>query len=196
MTWPSGTSGRFCTMAATGFRTMSSQIAHESAWTIVVFYPANSLMHQVSHWAIRYPAYDFTLCFARSLPEIQNALPRAAISIVDATEDPVRAMAAFTQALSALEADCVTVYTETMYEGLELFVRIRGVPLLLGPISDAPWEEQLKKMLQSAGRAHPCGFLMQQYTQIDGGIPEAWLRKRRLQTSLTKKLRRLFHERR
>jgi hypothetical protein len=175
---------------------MRSQDSKESAPTIAVFYPANSLMHQVANWAVRYPAFDFTLSFPKSLHEIRSVLRRTAITIVDATEDPVRAMAAFTQAIAVLEADCVAVYTETMHEGLELFVRARGAPLLFGPVSDAPWEEQLQKMLQSAARLHPCGLLAQGHTKTDGGIPQAWLRKHRLQKSLTTRLAKFFHERR
>jgi hypothetical protein len=175
---------------------MRSPLPEQSAPAIAVFYPGNSLMHQVSNWAIRYPAYDFTLCFAQSLHEIRSVLRRTAITIVDATEDPAWAVTAFTQALAALEADCVTVYTETMHEGLELFVRVRGAPLLFGPIGDTPWEEQLARMVRSAGRLQPGGFLAQRHTEADGGPPPAWLRKHRLQTSLTRRLLKFFQERR
>ena len=174
---------------------MTSQVTKESAPAITVFYPANSLMHQVSHWAVRYPACDFTLSFAQSLHEIRSVLRRTAVTIVDATEDPARAMAAFVQAIAALEVECVAVYTETMHEGLEVFVRVRGAPLLLGPMSDAPWRQQLEKMLQSAARIYPDGFLAHRHTKTNGGVPQAWLRKRRLQTSLTTRLLKYFHER-
>jgi len=175
---------------------MTKQVPRESARVITVFYPVNSLMHQVSHWAVRYPACDFTLSFAQSLHEIRSVLRRTAVTIVDATEDPARAMAAFAQAIAALEAECVAVYTEAMHEGLELFVRVRGVPLLLGPMSDAPWEAQLEKMLQSAARIRLDGFLAPRYTKANGGIPQAWLRKHRRQTSLTTRLLKFFPERR
>ena len=175
---------------------MKSQPLKKSAPEIAVFYPGNSLMHQVSNWAIRYPALEFALSFAQSLHEIRSVLRCTAITIVDASEDPVQAMSAFSQALTALEADRVAVYTETMHEGLELFVRVRGASLLLGPMSDAPWEDQLEKMLESAGRMCRFGFLTQQYTETDGGLPQAWLWKYRLQTPFTKRLLKFFHERR
>ncbi len=175
---------------------MKSQPPKKSGPEIAVFYPGNSLMHQVSNCAIRHPAYDFALSFAQSLHEIRSVLRCTVITIVDATEDPLRAMAAFTQALTALEADRVAVYTETMHEGLELFVRVRGASLLLGPMSDAPWEDQLEKMLESAGRMRRFGFLTQQHTEANGGLPKAWLQKYRLQTTFTKRLLKFFHERR
>ena len=175
---------------------MKSQPSQKSAPEIAVFYPGNSLMHQVSNWAIRHPAYDFALSFAQSLHEIRSVLRCTAITIVDATEDPLRAMAAFTQALTTLEADRVAVYTEMMHEGLELFVRARGASLLFGPMSDAPWEDQLAKMLESADRIRRFGFLTQQHAEANGGLPKTWLQKYRLQTTFTKRLLKFFQERR
>ncbi len=179
-----------------GLLVMKSQIPQGSAPAIAVFYPGNSLMHQVSNWAIRHPAYDFALSFAQSLHEIRGVLRDTVVSIVDATEDPMRAMTAFTQAIAKLEADRVAVYTESMHEGLELFVRVRGAPLLLGPMSDAPWEAQLERMLKSAARVRPCSSLLRRHAQAEAGLPEVWLRKHRLETSFTKRLLRFFQERR
>lgn len=175
---------------------MRSQITKQSAPAIAVFHPGNSLMHQVSNWAIRHPDYEFALSFAQSLHEIRSVLRRSAISVVDATEDPGLAMTVFVQVMTALEADCVAVYTETVHDGLELFVRVRGVPLLLGPMSDAPWEDQLEKMLRAAGQMHGVGCLAQRNTETDGGLPKAWLREHRLQTSLIKRPHKFFQKRR
>jgi hypothetical protein len=173
---------------------MSSQIPEESAPVIAVFYAGNSLMHQVSNWAIRHPNYDFALSFAQSLREIRSALLPAEVAILDATEDPGLAMTAFTQAITALEADCVAVYTETMHEGLEPFVRVSGVLLLWGPIGDAPWESQLERMLQSAGRMHPVGCLAGRSVETGSGLLKGWLRKYRLQTFLTKRSHEFFQK--
>ena len=173
---------------------MSNQTREESAPAITVFYPSNSLMHQLSNWAIRHPAYDFALSFAQSLREIRSGLLHAEVAILDATEDPGLAMTAFTQAVTTLEAGCVAVYTETMHEKLELFVRARGVLLLWGPIGDAPWESQLEKMLQSAGRMHPVGYLAGRYVEPGDSLPQAWLQKDRLQTFRTKRSHEFFQK--
>ncbi len=175
---------------------MTSQIPEESTPVIAVFFAGNSLMHQVSNWAIRHPEYDFALSFAQSLDEIREILRRTAVAIVDASEDPARAMAAFTRAIDAMEADRVAVYTETIHEGLELFVRVRGAPLLLGPMGDEPWNELLQKMLQSAARIGSFGVLTQRRGELYGGLPKTWLRKYRLHESLAKRLPNFFHEKR
>ena len=175
---------------------MTSQVTKKSPPAITVFYPANSLMHQVSDWAVRYPTCDFTLSFAQSLNEIRSVLRRTWVTIVDATDDPARAMATFSQAITALEVECVAVYTETMHEGLELFVRVRGAPLLLGPMSDSPWRQQLEKMLQAAERIHASGLPARRSKITDGGAPQPWIQKHRLQTSLTTRLHKFFPERR
>jgi hypothetical protein len=173
---------------------MKSQIPKQSAPAIAMFYPGNSLMHQVSNWAVRHPTYEFAMSFAQSLHEIRDALRRSVISIVDATEELELAMVAFVQAVTAMEADRVAVYTETMHEGLELFVRTRGAPLLLGPMKDAPWEDQLERMLQAAGRVHSAGSFSSRHAEIDAGLSKAWLRKYRLHTSLTKRQHKFFQK--
>jgi len=108
---------------------------------IAVFYPGNVLMHQVSNWSGKWPAYDFAMTFAKSLPEIRAVLRSAAISILDATDEPVLAMDVLNLATGESVAGCVTVYTEKMLEGLELFVRSRSALLLLGPMEDPEWED-------------------------------------------------------
>jgi hypothetical protein len=175
---------------------MTSQVTKKSSRAITVFYPANSLMHQVSDWAVKYPTCNLTLSFAQSLNEIRSVLRRTWVAIADATEDPARAMTAFAQAIAALQVECVAVYTETMHEGLELFVRVRGAPLLLGPLSDLTWQQQLEKMLQAAERIHAGGSPARRSQITDGAAPQPWIQKHRLQTSLTTRLHKFFPERR
>jgi len=80
-------------------------------------------------------------------------LQRADIAIVDATEDPARAMEAFVRATVASESISVAVYSETMHSGLELFVRSRGSLLLWGPMRDEPWQDLFDAMASSMGQA-------------------------------------------
>jgi len=119
--------------------------SRKSPPAIAVFYPGNSLMHQISGWAVKFPAYDFSLFFERSAAEIQTALENSVLSIFDATDDPARAMIALSRAIASGGRDSTVAYTESMVEELELFVRSRGALLLLGPMDDAVWRELFDK---------------------------------------------------
>ena len=146
-------------------------------------YPNNALMHQVSGFSGKLSAYDFTPTSTESLSEVRDALRHATMAVVDATEDPARAVAGFSLAIIELPSGCVAVYTETVHQGLELFVRARGVPLFLGPMSDAQWEGQFDVMRRSLGRKPRFGFLVPKRAESDAGQRMAWLRKHRLETS-------------
>jgi hypothetical protein len=148
---------------------MRTHTSAKSALAITVFYGGNSLMHQVSNWVGKHPTYDFELSFAESLPELRTVMRRASVAVVDATEDPARAMAVFREVTAELGADRVAVYTERMHEGLELFVRARGVLLLLGPMSDAPWEELFEGMLRSVGQMPLFGLPPRRRAEGDAG---------------------------
>lgn len=117
---------------------------------IAVFYAGAPLMHQVSTWAATWPRYDFALSFDEDPMEIRAVFLQAEVSIIDATENPGRAMEAFLRATVELEAVSVIVYTESMTEGLELFVRSCGAMLLLGPMPDAQW----KRLFDDVERSH------------------------------------------
>lgn len=82
--------------------------------------------------------------FERSLPGIRKWLRRAALAVIDASEDPAQASDAFLQSVSVLRADSVAVYAERTHEGLEMLVRMLGAPLLLGPMGMEEWEEFLE----------------------------------------------------
>jgi len=112
---------------------------------IAVFYPGNSLMHQVSGWAVKFPTYDFALLFEESALEVQAVLEDSALSVFDATDNPARALTLLSQAIAEGGPDSAVVYTELMYEELELFVRSRGALFLLGPMDDAVWLELFDK---------------------------------------------------
>jgi hypothetical protein len=76
-------------------------------------------------------------------------LRSAALTVIDATEDPARASDAFLQSINVLGAESVAVYTEKMYADLELLVRILGTPLFLGPMTSEEWENYLNHKFPS-----------------------------------------------
>jgi hypothetical protein len=131
---------------------MTHETSREPELVIAVFYAGNPLMHQVSTWAATWPQYDFALSFGEGPVETCAAFRQASVSIIDATENPGRAMDAFLRATVELEAVSIIVYTESMHEGLELFVRSRGAMLLLGPMPDAQWKELFDDMERSIRR--------------------------------------------
>ena len=168
---------------------MAIQISRESAPTVALFYPGNSLMHQVSNWAGEHPACQFQLHFPESLREIGTLLRGSTISIVDVTEDPVQASPVFLQLMAESQPGSVAVYTETMHEGLELFVRTRGALLLLGPMSDAAWEGLFEAMRRCLARKARFRFPTRQPAEVDAGLATAWLQESRLKNSLTNRFR-------
>ena len=131
---------------------MTARLSRKSDVAIVVFYPGNSLMHQVASWASDRPGSELEVSFADSVPEIRAVLRKTDVVIVDATEDPARAMETFVRATVESEPISVAVYTETMHPGLELFVRSRGALLLLGPMPDEPWQTLFDAMAFSRER--------------------------------------------
>jgi hypothetical protein len=121
-----------------------------SVQEIAVLYPCDSLARQILAWARRHTDCAVRPVFARSLPAIRAAIRGARAVLVDATEDHVQAIDAFSEAMTQRGAAAATVYTERVHEGLELFVRAHGALLLLGPLSDAQWEEFLQRPLRSS----------------------------------------------
>ena len=107
---------------------------------IVLFYAGESLVAQIADWARSQWELALRLAAPSTAAEIGSALTRARAAIIDATEHPGRAMDALQQASDRIAAERVAVYTERPDEGVELFVRLRGVLLLLGPMSRVEWE--------------------------------------------------------
>jgi hypothetical protein len=127
---------------------------------IVVFYPDDSLQEQVAAWSERHPECGVSSSSAKGLTGIRKMLRNADVALLDATVDAARTMPAFAQAVAKLGAGRVAVYTETMHEWLELAVRVRGVLLLLGPLSSQQWEDFFAKMLPADRRLYSAGFVM------------------------------------
>jgi hypothetical protein len=116
---------------------------------VLLLYPGASLTGQVRAWAERHPGRQVAVSFERSLPEIRKLLARAHSAMVDGTEDGSLATDAFLQAVARLGAGAVTMYTEKMHDGLELFVRVRGSPFLLGPMLDGEWDALFERSLRA-----------------------------------------------
>jgi hypothetical protein len=114
-----------------------------------MFYPSCLLASQINDWAERHGGCCTAVSFERTLPGIRKRLRRAALAVIDATDDPAQASDAFLQAIGVLKADSVAVYSEKTHEGLETLVRMLGAPLLLGPMSVEDWEDYLEHKFPS-----------------------------------------------
>ncbi|MGA2620845.1 MAG: hypothetical protein ABSF26_24755 [Thermoguttaceae bacterium] len=121
---------------------------------IVVFYPCESLRRQIRTWAGKHPDRRIETALGRSAREIGNVVRGADMALLDATEDHAQAIDAFSQALTCLGAEGTAVYTEQMHEGLELFVRRQGAPLLFGPLDEQQWEGFFERTLPLRHRRH------------------------------------------
>ena len=106
---------------------------------IGVFYPGLPLLRQVQHWAKRHAQCTVEPVFARSAPEMRAALLKSDVVLVDATHDHAQAVEAFSQALGYQGNRRTAVYSETLHDGLESFVRMQGSQLLFGPLADGQW---------------------------------------------------------
>lgn len=107
---------------------------------IVLFYPEESLLEQVSEWMCHSMMLPLNLVSSCNSFSVAEAMNTAECAIIDATTNPGKAMDVLQRALPMVGRDRLAVYTEYTHDGLELFVRVRGVPLLLGPMSEAEWE--------------------------------------------------------
>ncbi|MGD0899362.1 MAG: hypothetical protein ABR915_16110 [Thermoguttaceae bacterium] len=107
---------------------------------VVVFYPTPVLARQIRDWSGRHRDRRVETATGRSAREIREAVDRAEVVLVDATEDHVQAIDALVMASGGHGPGKAAVYTERIHEGLELFVRQQGVPLLFGPLTGAQWE--------------------------------------------------------
>ncbi|MCK4623767.1 MAG: hypothetical protein KAV00_00515 [Phycisphaerae bacterium] len=106
---------------------------------VVLFYAGKSLLEQAGNWVDGQPNLFLRLVSSRSRPVVNKALSEASAVIVDITEHPDTAMDVFQYAVGRPESGELAVYTERSHEGLEIFVRSRGVLLLLGPLNPAEW---------------------------------------------------------
>jgi hypothetical protein len=77
---------------------------------------------------------------------IRKVAAGAALSLIDLTEQVCQAMSALDELASILDPRHLMAYTERMHEGLEPFVRVRGILLLLGPLRADQWQAILRQV--------------------------------------------------
>lgn len=107
---------------------------------VVLFYAEQSLLTQVAAWVRGAGSLSLRLVASPDPLIVARALGDAVVAIIDATPRPGEAMAALERCLRSLSARQTAVYTEQMHHGLELFSRVRGVQLLMGPMSPPEWD--------------------------------------------------------
>lgn len=110
---------------------------------IVLFYPTDSLMRQVAEWAAECPGMSVRVVTPTTPSAVRRALGERSLALLDATERPLQAMDALVHVIEEKGADGAAVYTERVHEGLEIFIRMRGVLLLLGPMPTEEWQDLL-----------------------------------------------------
>ena len=121
---------------------------------IVLFNAGPSLLEQIADWAANHPEIALHVAEPRRPRTICSLLDRAAVSVIDATESPGLAMAIVDCAAAAECAKKAAVYTEQMHAGLEIFTRVRGMLLLLGPMPTLEWQGFFAGQFRAAARAY------------------------------------------
>lgn len=106
---------------------------------VVLFYPGSSLVSQVVEWVRDRRRYCLRLAWPKRPAEIISVVDAAAMTILDATEQPGDAMTALAHVAAGMPLATIATYTERNHPGLEVFVRVRGIMLLTGPMSDDRW---------------------------------------------------------
>jgi hypothetical protein len=133
------------------------QRTERTAREVILFYPGSSLARQIVGWGRGRADCAVEPVFARSISGMRRAIRSADLVLVDATRDYPQAMDVFSQALAYLGAGATAVYTERMHEGLELFVRLHGSLLLLGPLGSAEWEGFFERAIRTSPRKREWG---------------------------------------
>jgi len=117
---------------------------------LLLVYPGVPLLTQVADWARDNGNTTVVLRILSSHDPllIRAAVRHAAMVIVDATERPGAAMSAVESAIAHTSPTNIVVYTEQVHAGLELFTRVRGVALIVGPMSRPEWDAWLESLQQ------------------------------------------------
>jgi hypothetical protein len=117
---------------------------------LLLVYPGVQLLTQVADWARDNgnTAVVLRILSSRDPLLIRAAVRHAAMVIVDATERPGAAMSAVESAIAHTSPTNIVVYTEQVHAGLELFTRVRGVVLIVGPMSRPEWDAWLESLQQ------------------------------------------------
>ncbi len=107
---------------------------------VLLLHPGPSLLGQVAEWARHCEKLSVRVSDATGLRALESALAGSDLAVVDAAEDPQRAMDSLQLCLAELDPRSVAVYTERTDPALEIFTRVRGSALLLGPMESDEWD--------------------------------------------------------
>lgn len=111
---------------------------------VAIFYPDDRLLSDLSEWFYRNPRFHLQVVLSRQMSVMRSIAAQATFSVINATQCLDSAINALGVALECAPCERILLYTERMHDGLELFVRCRGVLMLLGPASQIEWEAALR----------------------------------------------------
>jgi hypothetical protein len=123
----------------------------------VLFYPGQSLLEQVTEWMRRHRDVSLRLVTSRGIDAVREPVKGASMVVIDATEHPDMAGGALPRVLKMVPIRQAAVYTERTNHGLEIFVRMRGVMFLLGPMTRLEWEAFFQPMTDAAAQPQEAG---------------------------------------
>lgn len=110
---------------------------------VALLWPTDSLVLQLAQWARGHHRMAIRAVWP-GMPDLaEQAMERAAFSVVDATNHPADATSIVQHAVAQGWRDKLLIYTEFMHKGMEIMIRSQGVVVLLGPMSDEQWESTL-----------------------------------------------------
>jgi hypothetical protein len=116
---------------------------------LLLLNPSDSLLVQVNRYLGPEMRIGVIQAVQGQVP-VHRVLDRGVHSVLlDATCYPVVA-ARLLQTLVVGETRSLAVYTEKPDPAMEVFVRSRGVPLLLGPMSPQEWQDAMSMLARPA----------------------------------------------
>ena len=111
---------------------------------VVLLHAGESLAKQVVDWSCLRSNVDVQSVSLPPPAKLHVLTAGAAAVIIDATQHPETAMQTLGSVLDVMQSMETELklcfYTEKMYNGLEAFVRLRGVLFLLGPMDPVEWD--------------------------------------------------------
>jgi hypothetical protein len=114
---------------------------------IAVLLPGESLLTQIADWAQRHSQFSLNVIHSAGRQAVLDAFQRAAKVVIDGSTQPALAMDVLDMSTTCVEANDILLYTERASAPLEIFVRVRGVALVLGPIVPSEWDAMLQSSI-------------------------------------------------
>jgi hypothetical protein len=111
---------------------------------IMLLHAGESLQEQIAEWGCLHPTVRIQLALSAVPTTVRTLMSDVVSIVIDATEHPDAATQTLESVLAIIQSVetelKLGVYTEKVHEGLELFVRRRGILFLLGPMVMAEWD--------------------------------------------------------